>query len=298
MIHNDDDAGDDALAGIDLHAWRIPTPAAVNRPSLLVRALSPAATPSKRLRMGWILAAIVLLNAAIATLIVIVLARAPATQATVAIEPAGGGSVDAQVRALLQRLEDEQRQLERRLAEIQELRALVVELSEKVRKLEQQDERHDRTVPKPRDRPPADRIDRSPVDPYDTAKPPDRGSCDEVSCVLTNYEGACCTKYRSPRARISNPSPPTNQIPDTLDRTSISAGIASVKARVAACTDRSKAKGKVVVRVRVGANGHVTSLVVVATPDAALGACVAWAVQRAVFQPTQQGGAFSYPFVF
>jgi len=34
------------------------------------------------------------------------------------------------------------------------------------------------------------------------------------------------------------------------------------------------------------------------TPDAALGACVAAAVQKASFAKTQTGGSFSYPFVF
>jgi hypothetical protein len=50
----------------------------------------------------------------------------------------------------------------------------------------------------------------------------------------------------------------------------------------------------------VGAGGHVTSVFVEPTPDAvfALDACVATAVQRAVFQRTHHGGVFSYPFVF
>lgn len=306
MNQNRDDAGEDVLAGINLHMWRVPRAAALHRPSLLVRALSPAATPAKRPRIGWLVAAIVILNAAIATLIVILLAGNP-TQTTVTKQPAGGGSVDVQVRELLQRLEQEQRELERKLAEIQELRALVVELSEKVRQYEQQDQRRDRTVPKQRnrqapdrnDRPSVDRplAEREPVDPY-VARPPVVGSCDEVSCVLTNYEGTCCAKFGSPRASTTNMQPSTNGLPDTLDRQSISTGIAAVKSRVTACADHSTARGKVKVRVQVGANGRVINLFVEATPDAALGACVAAAVQRATFPETEQGGSFSYPFVF
>jgi len=300
MKHDEGDAGEDALAGIDLHVWRVPPPAALDRPSLLVRALTPAAVPAKRARIGWILAAVVLLNAAIATLLVILLARAPATRTTVTVQPAGGGSVDGQVRDLLQRLEQEQRELERKLAEIQELRALVVELSEKVRQYEQQDGRREHTVPKQHDRPVPDRIDpQQPIDPYDNARPSDLGgTCDEVSCVLTNYEGTCCAKFRSPHAPITSKNTSTNSLPDALDRQSISNGIASVKARVTACAGHSPAKGKVKVKVRVGADGRVESVSVEVTPDAALGACVAAGVQRAVFPRTQNGGSFSYPFVF
>ena len=298
MTHDRDDADEDALAGIDLHAWRVPPPVAVHRPSLLVRALSPDVAPARRLRIGWIMAAIVLVNAAIATLLVILLARSPAMEPYPSVPPAGGGSIDAQVRDLLQRLAKEQRELERRLTEIEELRALVVELSEKVRKYEQQDGRRERTVPKQRKRQTADRIDRQPVDPYDNAIPTDLGSCDEVSCVLTNYAGTCCAKFRSPGAPITHKNPPADDLPDTLDRTSITKGIASVKARVAACAERSTAKGKVKVRVRVAASGNVSTMSVEATPDPALGACVAAALRQAVFPRTQNGGAFSYPFVF
>lgn len=284
MTHDQDDAGEDALAGIDLHMWHVPPPVAVDRPSLLVRALSPAAASAKRPRLAWIVAAIVLLNAALATLIVIRLARPPATQTTMTVEPAGGGSVDLQVRELLQRLEKEQRELERKLAEIQELRALVVELSEKVRQYEQRD----RTVPKQPARQPPARIEREPAV---------VGTCDEVSCMLSNYEPTCCTKFRSPGAWVAPKDPPATALPD-LNRHSISDGIAAVKPRIAACADQSPAKGQVKVGVRVAADGLVTSVDVERTPDAALGACVAAAVRQAVFPRTNHGGSFSYPFVF
>ena len=302
---NDTDAGDNLLAGIDLHTWRVPPPAAVHRPSLLVRALSPA-TPAKRPRIKWLLAGLVLFNAALAALLVILLSRPAPSQQTVVYQAAGGGSVDAQVRDLLARLESEQRELERRLAEIKELRALVTELSEKVRQYEQQDaNRRERTVPRPRDRqPPAPAPiptptpSPDPIDPYDTANPVDPfnnarntntntntgGSCDEVSCVLGNYAGACCDKFRKP--------------PETLTRQIIAIGIAKVKARVVGCGELYQAKGKVKASVRVAPDGRVTSVTIDTTPDAKLGACVASAVQRATFDKTLYGGSFSYPFVF
>jgi hypothetical protein len=279
---------DDTLAGIDLHTWRIPPPLPFDRASLLVRALAPAAMPARR-RMGWLLAAIVLVNAAIAALVVIFLARAPATQ--VVVEPAGGG-VDARVGDLLQRLDQERRELERKLAEIEELRALVVELQDKIRRYEQRE--RDRTVPKKVD-PLHPLPDHRPVDPYEAAGAPENSSCDEVSCVLANYEGTCCLKFKRPHppAKVSS-----SGLPDALDRASISSGVASVKAKVLACGDRSTAKGMVKVRVRVNGDGHVASVIVETTPDPALGHCVAHELQQATFERTQQGAVFGYPFVF
>jgi TonB family protein len=78
----------------------------------------------------------------------------------------------------------------------------------------------------------------------------------------------------------------------------ISAGIANVKARVQSCGDKSPAKGKVKVKVSVSGDGRVTNVAVETTPDSALGACVAAAVNKASFGKTQNGGSFSYPFVF
>jgi len=50
--------------------------------------------------------------------------------------------------------------------------------------------------------------------------------------------------------------------------------------------------------VQVGGDGRVSNVAVETTPDPALGACVAAAVQKASFAKTQNGGSFSYPFVF
>ena len=78
----------------------------------------------------------------------------------------------------------------------------------------------------------------------------------------------------------------------------ISSGIANVKARVSSCGDKSQAKGKVKVHVKVDGSGKVSNVTVESSPDASLGSCVAAAVQKASFSKTQNGGSFSYPFVF
>jgi predicted Zn finger-like uncharacterized protein len=148
---------------------------------------------------------------------------------------------------------------------------------------------------------------RDPPPPRDTTPPPPKdtggGSCDEVSCVLNNYEGACCAKFKKgPKGGSSggSTSAPKSDLPDALDRAMISSGVANVKGRVTACGDKSSAKGKVKVHVKVGPDGRVVGggVSVETTPDPALGACVASAMQKATFAKTQSGGSFSYPFVF
>ena len=64
MSHDHDEAGEDVLAGIDLHRWRVPPAAAIDRPALLMRALAPA-TRTRRARAVGILAAISIVTAAI-----------------------------------------------------------------------------------------------------------------------------------------------------------------------------------------------------------------------------------------
>jgi len=302
MSNDNNDAGEDLLAGIDLHTWRVPPPNAVDRPALLVRALSPA-TPTKRPRLAWLVAGLVVFNAAIAALLVILLSRPTPAPSQTVIMPAGGGSVDAQVRDRLARLEAERRELERKLSDLDMQRSLVEALSHKLQ--ECQEDLRERTVQKRTTVVPLPAPSPNPIDPYDTANRPDPfaqrsggggGSCDEVSCVLENYADGCCDKYRKPG--LVTPAPTVQGPPENLTREMISTGIANVKARIAACGDVYKAKGKVKARVHVDASGRVTSVEIEVAPDAQLGACVASILQRAPFGKTRLGGSFSYPFIF
>jgi hypothetical protein len=286
MTHDDEDE----LAGIDVHAWRVPPPATLDRSALLVRALAPATAPARRPRLRWLVAGSMLLNAALAALIVIVLARPHETRTVVTVQPAGDTSVEARVAELLQNLARDQQELERKVREIQDLRDLVTQLSEKAK----QCEARDRTTAK---KPPPGPVVVEPLPP--APEPPvaepmvvnPTESCDEVSCVLSNNTPACCAKYKKTAVVKQPPQPP-----ESLDREAISAGVASVKAKLATCA--STAKGLVKVHVRVDPKGLVTNVEVVQTPDAKLGACVAGVMARAVFPQTKLGGSFSYPFVF
>jgi hypothetical protein len=273
MSHDDED--DDVLAGVNLEAWRVPPAPAATRASVLTGALAPAGRP-KRSRMTWLVAAFAIGNVVLAALLVIVLSR-PAAQPTIRVLPAGGG-IDAQTQEALRRLDDQQRQLEAKLGEVQQLRSAIQQLSSKLEQCENR-----KTV-----------INTPPVPVPVPPAPTQDTSCDEVSCVLTNNAGSCCDRYR----KVPAPKTPPSALPATLDRQMISDGIAQVKPSVTACGHATTATGVVKVHVRIEASGRVSRVDIEHSPDNVLGGCVAGAVQKAVFPPTQQGGSFTYPFVF
>jgi hypothetical protein len=219
-------------------------------------------------------AALAILNVVLATILVIVIAERP--EPTPIARPGGGGSVDAQTTEIIQRLQQEQRDLERKLAEIQELRTLVEQLNERIHRCEQT-------------------VKRDPPGPKPIVTP---SPCDEVSCVLANYESPCCAKFRPSALRPKRNTSTTPALPEALGRAAIAAGMTAVRARVDACGQQSTAKGTVKVNVRVSPAGRPESVIVTRTPDDDLGACVASVVQDATFAATQDGGSFSYPFTF
>ncbi len=80
----------------------------------------------------------------------------------------------------------------------------------------------------------------------------------------------------------------------------ITAGIAKVKAKIAACGTGPNAgiKGSVKIKVAVAPAGTVSAAEVQSAPAESLGRCVASVLKTATFAKTGQGGSFSYPFVF
>ncbi|HET7500346.1 MAG TPA: protein kinase [Kofleriaceae bacterium] len=156
-------------------------------------------------------------------------------------------------------------------------------------------------TPSPRNSPPP----AEPATPSPAPPPPSRAlpdvSCDEVSCVLNHFAGACCAKFQKPPRVASGaaaPSVAAQNVPDSLDRAIISDGVAKVKAPILACGDRFPTKGQVKVSVKVAPDGHVTSVTVKNTPSPELGACVAARMETARFARTLNGGAFAYPYTF
>ncbi|HSD85962.1 MAG TPA: hypothetical protein VLB44_00550 [Kofleriaceae bacterium] len=122
-------------------------------------------------------------------------------------------------------------------------------------------------------------------------------SCDEVSCVLDNYQGACCAKYdKRGKAPTVQPAPPAQ--PANLDRAQISAGVASVRPKIEACGTAHPASGIMKVRVQVDGSGKVTSANITTGLAPDLDACVQKVLLVMTFPKTAQGAVFSYPFVF
>ncbi|MBK9031921.1 MAG: zinc-ribbon domain-containing protein [Myxococcales bacterium] len=133
--------------------------------------------------------------------------------------------------------------------------------------------------------------------------PSSGGSCmGEVECMLAPKPPSCCSKYGGGKKTGGGGSTTTGggggDLPDSLTKSDISAGVSKVRPSAKACSAKSSAKGKVLVSVKVAGNGSVTSVTVKSTPDPALGSCVATAMKKASFTKTKSGGSFSYPVPF
>ena len=94
------------------------------------------------------------------------------------------------------------------------------------------------------------------------------------------------------------PLPPPTPLPAELSQAEVSKGMARIKSKIDACAAKSQHQGTVTVSVKVMGSGAVDEVKVKSSPDGALGACVARAVQTAAFARTQKGGTVSYSFRF
>ncbi len=122
--------------------------------------------------------------------------------------------------------------------------------------------------------------------------------CDEVSCALDRYQLACCAKFKP--AEEPKPAPASaSDVPEKIDRAMIVEGVGRMKPAVVRCGEiHGSVKGTVKLAVKVRADGKIDGVTVSDTPDEQLGTCVATAIKKATFGKTQNGGSFSYPFVF
>lgn len=184
----------------------------------------------------------------------------------------------------------------------------------------------DKPADKPADKPtkPADKADKSDrtarsstekpskpepekPEPAKADKPVATGGCmDEVQCLLADKPPACCSRYG--KSGSSKPASGggggggggggNSNLPDALTKSDISEGVGKVRSRVDGCAAKSSAKGTVKVSVKVSGGGTVSSVTVKESPDPGLASCVQAAMQKATFTKTQNGGSFSYPFIF
>ncbi len=155
------------------------------------------------------------------------------------------------------------------------------------------------TEPKPKPPKPPVTPPTTPTTP--AAAPPDAAvavvddDCDETSCVLSKYDRACCAKYKPASTDFK---PRIGDVPESLDKTMVRAGVERVKPRVVACGEKSSAKGTVRIALAVSPDGDITSASVADSPDVPLGECVLAAMKNAKFGKTVNGASFTYPFAF
>jgi molybdenum cofactor biosynthesis protein B len=134
-------------------------------------------------------------------------------------------------------------------------------------------------------------------DPEPPVAPPITASdCDEVACVLAKYNRPCCEKYRPASSDLKPRT--AGGVPTELDKAAVRSAIEKVKPAVVACGEKNSEKGTVKIAMTVKPDGSVSDASVAASPDDALGSCVASALRKAQFAKTVNGGSFTYPFVF
>jgi hypothetical protein len=174
---------EDVLAGIDLHKWRVPPSPSGQRAAILARALAPAPAPRGRRRVVAGVIGLVIANAAVAAIVAAWLVRAVPQQPAPAPAPVlPAGPLD-DVRELRRKLDDV---MAERARVIEEVERLAAEMREAERELAELRAKLDGKKPR-RQRPPT---------PIDENVP----GCDEVACVLNNYELPCCRRFDKARS--------------------------------------------------------------------------------------------------
>ena len=118
---------------------------------------------------------------------------------------------------------------------------------------------------------------------------------DEVRDVRFHktFPDDCGGMVEAPDATVPQDAP----VLATLDRQMITNGMGAVKPSVMACA-RGDVKGVVKVKINVSPAGTPAVVTVLTTPDPDLGECVAAAIRLARFAKTQNGGSFTFPFMF
>lgn len=255
MTTTDDDL-EAPLAGVDLHAWQVPPPAALDRDTLVRRALAPATAPP-RARGRWLIGGFALANLALAAVVILVVVRPPRKVTREVLAPAGGG-IDPRTDQVIAKLAAQQRDLERELAIVTELRATIEQLAERVARCEA------RTVPAPAPTPrpaPAPAPAREPpVAPMEDINP------DEIFG--------------------SHPANPA--LPDAVGRAELSAAIARVRPALQACARTAHVtEVSLDVSLKISTAGRVVHFALPHNDEPGLYACVERVLDALRFTPAK-----------
>jgi hypothetical protein len=112
-------------------------------------------------------------------------------------------------------------------------------------------------------------------------------ACDEVSCVLDNYEAACCARFRKP--------PSGEDLPDSVSRELLGVAHKALRSPVARCASAQEFTGMLKVRFRVLPSGKVSD-VTTADVEPELSACIARLFKAYAFPASVNGVSAIFPF--
>lgn len=120
--------------------------------------------------------------------------------------------------------------------------------------------------------------------------------CDEVSCVLDNYAGACCERFRRPRGpRAPDQAPDTASLQDRPPTDEIRSTLMADRRAVSTCAVAANFEGALKVRVTIDPDGNV-STVTIPDEEPALVSCVARVMKKHTFSASRSGASVSFTY--
>lgn len=122
--------------------------------------------------------------------------------------------------------------------------------------------------------------------PTTTPSAGDDGACDEVACVLENYESPCCAKFK-PLSEATTPEAPT--------REELVQGFRSLGDKVRACAADAGFTGALRLKVAVKPDGSVGAASL-GDAEPALARCVTSAARKIKLSPSRNGVTATFPY--
>jgi hypothetical protein len=120
--------------------------------------------------------------------------------------------------------------------------------------------------------------------------------CDEVSCVLDNYAGACCEQFRRARGpRSPEDYPDTASLQDRPPTEEIRSMLTTDRRAVSSCAVEANFEGVLKVKIKIDPSGKVTA-VSIEDQEAQLVGCVSRVMKKHTFSPSRSGATVSFPY--
>ena len=115
------------------------------------------------------------------------------------------------------------------------------------------------------------------------------GACDEVACVIDNYEPPCCAKFTRGRPSAAN-------TPEAPTRDDIVQAFRSLKEKVQTCASNAGFTGTLRLKLKFGPAGTVQEASV-GDVDPIITACVARAARTLSLPASRNGAVATFPYV-